>query len=662
MTPYQEEALYNFLDNTAEPFKLENAVDYIQKAAPGNRGRLNTEVEAFINLQNLAFPDGEQRWVSRRGCFEPLTFVISPSRLELLNGILIPGHRCVPFANPALLPHEYSFFWQGKAIPFTTTEGPPEEFYPYYSIFGEEYAPQYVARDNSVNEKAFNDDPYDDPPEVSVKTLDMRNIYREVSLVPGDRFAVKTLDWKNGSFELTKVAAKEWSEADLETWLLAAEAGFEKSFSGLGPASSTEEQIAYAYWYGGPRMRQVPAYSLEEYLYQKTNKIELSAYGIESRFWYAGREIPDQDGLSTGNMRLDLTPIEALLCHLQIPVSEFVVQSYVRDSLYRERGDADLIIKRLIPFKVDLDIFDKTFFREYIENVLEEYLGYYNLFADKAMGPIRSRAAELHTAVIELFASLNKKEVDHSWLPRHTFIILSQIQAHTANILEDLDSDESLPETELSAIDNSLDSMVETYDDLKELVDEALTSFRRNKFSVIRPGSTHENITERLLQLSISSIDVWRRIIVPGNFNLAELHEIIQAVFKWRNTQNFQFCETTPVFRRLESTVCITELEKRGRIELLYEYGANWTVRIMLLSSYETAGQKNIRCVAGAETAPPEHITGPLRFKKLVSALDSGNEIERLAARQELGLEFDPDDFALEVCNRNLNAKFQPKS
>ncbi|MDR0596934.1 MAG: hypothetical protein LBG14_00295 [Treponema sp.] len=198
MNENQEDALYEFLDNHQAPFTLDDVTSFIRLLDTSRNSYLAEEIAAFIDSQNLAFRVEEERWVSRRGFFEPLRFVISPTRWELRNGILVPGHRCVPFANPVLLPQEYRFFYKGKQIPFSSITGPPEEFYPYYTIFGEEYAPQYVARDNPINEKAFTNDPYDDPPDVSVQTLDMRNLYRELALVPGDRFVVRTLDWKKG--------------------------------------------------------------------------------------------------------------------------------------------------------------------------------------------------------------------------------------------------------------------------------------------------------------------------------------------------------------------------------------------------------------------------------------------------------------------------------
>ncbi|MCL2070487.1 MAG: plasmid pRiA4b ORF-3 family protein [Treponema sp.] len=673
MTISQEEALFDFLDNVTVAFKLEELASFVRMIEPMQNMRLTAELETHLKFRNIAFPLDEERWLSRRGFFEKIPFVISPTRLELLNGILVPGHRCVPFANPCLLPQEYSFFWQDSPVPFTTTEGPPEEFYPFYCIFGEEYAPQYVARDNSENEKAFNSDPFDDPPEVSIKTLDMRNIYREASFVPGDRFVVRTLDWKEGIFSLEKAGRDEWQKADLDAWLEAAEAGFESSFSKLGPASCTEEQIAYAYWYGDSRMRELPAYALEDYLFDKTNRIETAAYGIESRFWYAGREIPDCKELRNCSMRQDLSPVELVLHELKIPVSEFLIQSYIRDSLYREDGNADLIMERLIPASVELENQDRSILRDYIENVMDEFREFYNPFTDKKIGFIRLRAGELHTAVIDLCSRLSRGDIDPSWLPRHTFIILSQIQGHTTNVMEDLDSDESFPDNELGIIDSSLDSMVETYEDIKELIDEALGSFRRNKLMVIRPGSNSETITERLLQISIGGIDVWRRIIVNDNCSLGELHKIIQTIFGWRSSQAFKFStetlpkdeaesgENPPFSKNLDLDNSICELESAGIIELLYEYGTKWIVRITILSRYQTPGNRPIRCVAGAGAGPPEFIAGPLKFRRVLSALESKNDVERLGARQELGTDFVPEEFDLEECNRNLNTVFFPK-
>jgi hypothetical protein len=650
MTINQEEALLDFLDNVTEPFDLEDVVTYIRMIDPKRINRLAAEAEAFINFRNIAFQIGNRRWISRRGCFEPVRFVISPTKMELRNGILIPGHRCVPFAYSALLPHEYTFLWKGVSIPVVFTEGTPDEFHPYYNIFGEEYALQYIARDNPENEESFNNDPEEYPAEVYIHTLDMRNIYREVSFVPGDRFVVRTADWKNGIFELEKVGKDEWSAADLYSWFEAAEGGFEDSLNLLGPSTSTEEQIAYAYWYGGSRMREVPAWSLEEFLYEKTDRIEVAAYGIETRFWYSGREIPDLKDLDGNQTRPDKTLLEEILSRKNIPISEYVVQAYVRDALYRGDKDIPRIIKRIVPPCIELNVQERKCLSEYIAEVLREFVKTYSPFTDKAIGPIRQRVGELHTAVIELVTRLEKADIDPSSLPKHAFIIFSQIQNHAAGVMEDLDAEPT--DEELEAIDNSLDGMIETYEEIKEQIEEALDNFRRNRFSLVKTEPKEGTTAQRLIQMSVGGTDIWRRVMVPETCRLEELHIIIQTIMGWKNSQVFLFSADRP----LDPKLTVRELGNRGIMEILYEYGARWTVKIMFLSLEEKPGETKVLCVAGAGAAPPEYIGGPLRFRRVLSALEGGSDSERSGARLELGQDFDPGLFDLEACNRELNS------
>ncbi|GHV76261.1 hypothetical protein AGMMS49942_10820 [Spirochaetia bacterium] len=649
MTETQEDALYEFLESNRDPFTLDDALGFIRLLDFSRNPHLAEEITAFIDSQNIAFRLKPGKWLSRRGCFEPLRFVISPTRPELLNGMLIPGHRCVPFANPALMPQEYTFFFKGRQIPFSSIEGPPEEFYPYYTIFGEEYAPQYVAKDNPNNESAFNEDPYEDPPDVSIQTLDMRNLYRELAFVPGDRFVVRTRDWREGAFELEPVRKDAWSKVDLYAWQEAAEGGFEESFKTLGPGASTEEQIAYAYWYGGKRMRDVPAYSLEDFLYEQTDRIETTAYGIETRFWFAGKEIPDRNGL-------DVLHKES---RSGGPVSDYVVQSYVWDSLYRRDKDIGALIKRIIPPTVKMDEADREYLTEFVSELLVEFEPLYSPFKDAGMGPIRQRMGELHTAVIDLAARLHKGDINNSWLPKHTFIILSQIQSHAAGVLEELDTDTPPPPDELEAMDNSLDSMIETYEDIKELIDESMNSFRQNNLSVVKFHKQEGELEWRIVQVSLGGTDVWRRIVLPDSCRLRLLHGIILTLLGWKGEYPYYFAlDEQPSGRgmsgRLDLDLALGEIDRKGGNSLLYEYGSKWTVKILILSRYEAEGQPCIRCVAGAASAPPEYIDGPMRFRRYIVALEKGADAERKLALRELGQDFESGAFNLEACNRRL--------
>jgi len=659
----QEEALYEFLENASEPFTLDDITVYVQASGQKPSKQLAKEIGAYLDIRKIAFRKDNKYWVSRKACFEPAVFVITPSRLELLNGILIPGHRCVPFANPLTLPNCYKFFWKGESIPVTTTEAPPEELYPYYCVYGEEFAPQYIARDNPENEESFNADPYEDPPEVSIHTLDMRGIYRECSFVPGDFFIVRTINWNECHFELEKVQKDYWSRADLDKWQEAAEIGFESSFALLGPGASTEEQIAFAYWYGGKRMREIPAYSLEEFLYEKTNRVDTVPYGIETRFWFAGKEIPDSANLQNYTVPPDRTFIEDLLYEKNIPISEFVILSYIRDSFYRNEKYVDLVINRLVPPVVHLDEIEWDLLADYISESMEDFYKGYSLFLDQSAGPVRQRVAELHTAVIELSAKLQKGEIEAAWLPRHTFIVLSQIQGHAAALLEDLAFDESPSDSDIAAMDNALDSMIDTFTDIKELINTAMDNYRRSNLTLIHGGQTSEHPQDqfwRMIQISISGLEVWRRAIISHECTMEELHRLIQIGMNWNGALRFRFYCDTPDGNKeyLHDKVKLCDIDFHGKKELVYEYGPKWNVKIILMSSYQPANNEVTRFVAGDGTAPPEHVDGPRHFRRLLSSLEIGSNLDKQAAHHELGAEFVPGIFDLEKMNKKLEEIF----
>ena len=662
MTLKQEDALYNFLENVTEPFTLEDVAEFVRMMDPVRIEAIPSEIAAFINAYNVAFRLDSRQWVSRRGCFEKVPFVISPTKLELLNGILIPGHRCIPFANPAVLPHEYKFFWQGKQVAWTTTEGPPEEFYPYYYNFGDEYAPQYVAYDNPENETAFNYDPYEDPPEVSIHTLDMRNIFREAAFVPGDCFVVRTRDWKDGHFDLEKADKSAWSQADLFAWLEAAEGGFEDSFTLLGPGASTEEQLAYAYWYGGKRMRELPAYSLEEFLYKMTDRIKKINYGTESRFWFAGKDIPDCKGLSGIAAPPDRRLIEDILYNVNVPVSECVVFSYIRDSMFRNERDIVKILNRIVPPSIHLDEENWNTLADFIAEAMEELGNIYTVFLDQGMGPIRQRVGELHNAVVDLAARLQKGDIDSSWLPMHTFIMLSQIQGHAAHLLEDLDSDDAPPDFELEAMDNSLDNMIDTFNDLKMSINDSMNNYRQNNITLIHNGKDNTpGESWQAVQISIDGTNVWRRVLIPEHRRLEDLHRIIQVCFEWKNAYRHCFYTAAPSGldrNNLNDKTKIHEIRREGHSELQYEYGTKWNIKVIFLSSHQPGKKETIRCVAGEGAAPPEVIGGPLRFRKILNILEEGNDMEKQTALCEMGPDFVPGLFNMEKCNRNFHSAY----
>jgi hypothetical protein len=664
LTVAQEDALFEFLDNARKSFTLKDITQAVRNVERTGGARLGVQIAQFLQSRRLVFESEKNYFLSRRGLFEKARFVIQPSNHELMNGVLIPGHRCVPFVNPLIPPHQYMFYFQGKPCPMDSLEGAPEDFYPYYSIFGEEYAPHYIAGDNEENEAAFSLDPEEEPSEVSIRAFDMRTLFREIGFVPGDRFVATARDWKTGSFDLEYVKGGTWDEKDLRAWAEVAEKGFFQMFEHLGAGFSCEEQLAWAFFYGGERMRRVPAYSLEDFLFRKTEKIDIVSFGIETRFWWTGKDIPDFDGLRGVMTQNDQTPIEELLARNGVPISEFVLQAFVRDALYRNDLNIGNLLQRVIPPSVRLDRWCLEFVCQYLIDILEDFTSTYSIFKDKVMGPIRQRVGELHTAVIDLAARLARGEINKSWLPMHTFIVLSQIQNHSATLLEDLDLEEELPEAELAIFDSTLDTMIDTYEEVREMVDEALSNFRQSNFSLVKMGEAAGEVW-LTVQLSLGGTDIWRRVAVPAAFRLFELQRIIHAAFSWSGHTKSRFTTNYKIVsgiigkdRTIDLKQPLSFLSENNLSEFLYEYGLNWTVKIMVLSKQTATDGDQVICLTGEGAAPNEKIEGPLRYRRLLSHRENGNKDEQATAAALLGEDYNEANFDIREYNRVLKDLF----
>jgi hypothetical protein len=491
----------------------------------------------------------------------------------------------------------------------------------------------------------------------------MTYFYRSTGFVPGDRLLITIADWKNAVFNIERVPAGAWEESDLHEWLCAAEAGFQKSFEDAGPEFTTEEQIAWAYFYGGARMRTVPAYSLEDFLYKKTDKIETAQFGIETRLWYAGKEIPDYEELRGVRTQSDETPIERMLREHGVPISEFVVQAYVRDSLFRRDDNLGAVLERIVPRSIRLNRWETEGVAAYVIETFEEFEKSYSIFTDQKTGPLRQCVGELHTAVIELAAQLAKSDVDPHRLPHHVFITLSQIQRHAAAVLETLDLDEEPPAAELETMYNSIESMCDTFDDTKDMIEKSFDTYRRGLLSLVKSDAPAD-FTWRTVQISIGGTDVWRRLVIPQSITLADLSSLILALFNWSGALSHQFVldlkqQKSSWFdmrNNVKEGLSLSELIHAGLSELVYDYGPSWTVKIMLLAPYNAQAKEKAHCVTGENAPPPEEVEGPLRYRRFVQALESSDEAEQKNARAKLGAGFHGDRFSVAQCNEQIKA------
>jgi hypothetical protein len=165
-----------------------------------------------------------------------------------------------------------------------------------------------------------------------------------------------------------------------------------------------------------------------------------------------------------------------------------------------------------------------------------------------------------------------------------------------------------------------------------------------------------------------TSPPVWRRMLVPRDITLRNLHRTLQIVMGWTNSHLHQFVLqrqkfSDPRYRvgtkvADENRTTLGELIWTVGARLLYEYdfGDGWQHELLL--EEVLLGDESFQqvCVAGKRCCPPEDCGGPQGFAELLEALQDANHPGHEDVSDWLG-DFVPEFFSTDEINRRLRRR-----
>ena len=160
---------------------------------------------------------------------------------------------------------------------------------------------------------------------------------------------------------------------------------------------------------------------------------------------------------------------------------------------------------------------------------------------------------------------------------------------------------------------------------------------------------------------------IWRRVLVPREITLRNLHKTVQTVMGWSNSHLHQF-----VFKRQkysdpkygvgagiidESKTRLGDVIRTPGTRLLYEYdfGDGWQHELLLEEVLLGDGSFQQICVAGERQCPPEDCGGPHGFAELLKILQDPSHPEHDDIIEWAGEDFAPESFAADEVNRKLS-------
>ena len=170
---------------------------------------------------------------------------------------------------------------------------------------------------------------------------------------------------------------------------------------------------------------------------------------------------------------------------------------------------------------------------------------------------------------------------------------------------------------------------------------------------------------------------VWRRLEVPGDVTLSDLHRVLQAAFGWSDSHLHQFVVGGRFYGEPdpendwgptvvdERRVRLGALAAQGVKKLVYEYdfGDGWEHDVVVeKATPPESGVAYPRCLAGRRACPLEDSGGPWGYANLLTVLGDPEHPEHAELREWAGEELDPEAFDIDMINAALRPRPRRRS
>ena len=152
---------------------------------------------------------------------------------------------------------------------------------------------------------------------------------------------------------------------------------------------------------------------------------------------------------------------------------------------------------------------------------------------------------------------------------------------------------------------------------------------------------------------------IWRRLELPADTGLTDLHDIIQVAFDWNDSHLHAFETAYGTFgvsdpelgHRAEASVTLEQVAPGvgDKLQYTYDFGDDWTHEILVEKVLDRGPGPYPRCTGGRRAAPPEDCGGIWGYAELVETLADPTHPDHKERLEWLGLDsptdFDPTHF-----------------
>ncbi|MHB9139289.1 MAG: hypothetical protein ACYC4Q_07800 [Victivallaceae bacterium] len=437
---------------------------------------LEEEGDNYVAVYNSEEDDAPY-FFSRRGLFDQAQFCIRPSALEIEQGILIPGHRFIPFFNRDSEVKLVTGVNSTK-IKKTKRQIALSKLRIYYSLFGPKGMMELISAENEDNMFTFMEELKhggDGKNTMStVSAYDFKDFYAANKIVEGDMLLLSVINYKKQLCSIERLPDDRlWQSAKWESMF---EEGLRESIEivdQLGEMEPIEAFLSRAFFLSDHSLLESPS-SMPVNLLNKRDYLSLDVSESGSALiWEKDREfdLMDMDDWDEEELESDEnfpdeeeSGLDKLLQIMGFATNDEELAAYMRDELFSGGNSLDNVKKRCLDNRIEQHYPDlqKEFNKEILslwKTVKKEY----NIFRDNPQGKIRKKGLEILDAHTEWIRTLDSANVTPDRQLESKLKEIMQVIGPVTGLVLFLNTEQKLSQKEVHNYSTMLEVAIETH-------------------------------------------------------------------------------------------------------------------------------------------------------------------------------------------------------
>ena len=442
------------------------------------------EWETIVDADPEFLRDGG-RVCRREAFFTGHKFLITPETWEIEAGILIPGHRFVPYLDPEVFPSETVLRTGRRRIRTKEMSLPLAQIVGCFPLLGTEQMMDVMIAESQANGFLRSGGARGDR-EVVLTVFDMAEFYREHDFEEGDALRCEVVDYRGGVVKFSFLSGSERSAAGKRRFIAALDDACAQVLRGAEDYLDVPEVLVQSIFRGAAELDD-PGASLDEYI-RESLKIVLGA-GEDGRgeLRIADAETEEDDGEVTLPEGLAISSGEtgtlpAMLKATGTALTPEELDGFILDACATREMDFKTVFSRAFRGSGPhySDAAQEAVFMNSVEDRFEELTAHYDRADDELKAPLRSSVMEAVEERLDFFAEAAALERVAESLTAEKLRQLATVAGRIGTLLKLLNREDFMPDAhEIEHLEAQLETFLDEQDAALEALREDLSETKK---------------------------------------------------------------------------------------------------------------------------------------------------------------------------------------